>query len=82
MQRYACSRVIAPLLNDELVVASLGNTSTEWRPYALMNAISTSAAWEHYHLLPGYYTFGNPRLVTVEYRAMPAKRSSSAKWAI
>ncbi len=31
MQRYECLKAIAPLLEDDLVVANLANTSTEWR---------------------------------------------------
>jgi sulfopyruvate decarboxylase TPP-binding subunit len=31
MQRYECLKAIAPLLKDDLVVANLANTSTEWR---------------------------------------------------
>jgi len=31
MKRYDCLKAIAPLLNDDLVIANLANTSTEWR---------------------------------------------------
>ena len=31
MQRFDCLKAIAPMLNDELVVANLANTATEWR---------------------------------------------------
>lgn len=31
MQRYECLKALAPLLKDDLVVANLANTSTEWR---------------------------------------------------
>jgi len=31
MQRYECLKAIAPLLKDDLVIANLANTSTEWR---------------------------------------------------
>jgi sulfopyruvate decarboxylase TPP-binding subunit len=31
MRRYDCFQALAPLLTDELVIANLANTSTEWR---------------------------------------------------
>jgi len=31
MQRFECLKAIAPMLKDELVIANLANTATEWR---------------------------------------------------